>query len=208
MNFKFLTTVLTGLLLLASCFINSANAGIITHGYLTTDDTTNFITDTETGRRYTRFDAFSLTASQTIAAIGLGGAFEGWSIATSAIADDFYAAVLGIEASVCEGVVTHGSNCGEISGWVEGDFGVSFQTGYDIFAFINTDTSVPVGNGQIDSRGAIKDYASNMSIERLDNDPTRNYLLYIDAKVPEPSTLAIFALGMIGLASRRLKKQS
>jgi hypothetical protein len=28
------------------------------------------------------------------------------------------------------------------------------------------------------------------------------------AKVPEPSTLAIFALGMIGLASRRFKKQS
>ncbi|PKH89562.1 hypothetical protein CXF79_00060 [Colwellia sp. Bg11-28] len=30
----------------------------------------------------------------------------------------------------------------------------------------------------------------------------------VRAKVPEPSTLAIFALGMIGLASRRLKKQS
>jgi hypothetical protein len=30
----------------------------------------------------------------------------------------------------------------------------------------------------------------------------------ISAAVPEPSTLAIFALGMIGLASRRFKKQS
>jgi hypothetical protein len=30
----------------------------------------------------------------------------------------------------------------------------------------------------------------------------------ITASVPEPSTLAIFALGMIGLASRRFKKQS
>ena len=29
-----------------------------------------------------------------------------------------------------------------------------------------------------------------------------------DSEVPEPSTLAIFALGMIGLASRRFKKQS
>ncbi|WP_310649977.1 PEP-CTERM sorting domain-containing protein [Colwellia sp. MB02u-14] len=29
---------------------------------------------------------------------------------------------------------------------------------------------------------------------------------YLD--VPEPSTLAIFALGMIGLVSRRFKKQS
>ena len=32
--------------------------------------------------------------------------------------------------------------------------------------------------------------------------------LYRATEVPEPSTLAIFALGMIGLASRRFKKQS
>jgi hypothetical protein len=32
--------------------------------------------------------------------------------------------------------------------------------------------------------------------------------LYRTVDVPEPSTLAIFALGMIGLASRRFKKQS
>jgi len=31
---------------------------------------------------------------------------------------------------------------------------------------------------------------------------------FFGTKVPEPSTLAIFALGMIGLASRRFKKQS
>jgi hypothetical protein len=29
-----------------------------------------------------------------------------------------------------------------------------------------------------------------------------------NSEVPEPSTLAIFALGIIGLASRRFKKQS
>lgn len=34
-----------------------------------------------------------------------------------------------------------------------------------------------------------------------------NHLLVKNVKVPEPSTLAIFALGMIGLASRRFKKQ-
>ncbi|WP_259369083.1 PEP-CTERM sorting domain-containing protein [Colwellia sp. MB3u-55] len=35
-----------------------------------------------------------------------------------------------------------------------------------------------------------------------------NTWLVKKAEVPEPSTLAIFALGMIGLASRRFKKQS
>jgi hypothetical protein len=33
-------------------------------------------------------------------------------------------------------------------------------------------------------------------------------IVEIRTEVPEPSTLAIFALGMMGLASRRLKKQS
>jgi len=39
------------------------------------------------------------------------------------------------------------------------------------------------------------------------NSPTGS-LLVRNIQVPEPSTLAIFALGMIGLASRRFKKQS
>ena len=36
----------------------------------------------------------------------------------------------------------------------------------------------------------------------------RNFAYNSSTEVPEPSTLAIFALGMIGLASRRFKKQS
>ena len=43
----------------------------------------------------------------------------------------------------------------------------------------------------------------------LTEDDRLGFVLYNDAvNVPEPSTLAIFALGMIGLASRRFKKQS
>ena len=37
---------------------------------------------------------------------------------------------------------------------------------------------------------------------------TMSNLNYVAYNVPEPSTLAIFALGIMGLASRRLKKQS
>jgi len=35
----------------------------------------------------------------------------------------------------------------------------------------------------------------------------QGFQLYRAISVPEPTTLAIFALGMIGLASRRIKKQ-
>jgi len=38
--------------------------------------------------------------------------------------------------------------------------------------------------------------------------PHQHHLFVRSVNVPEPSTLAIFALGMIGLASRRFKKQS
>ncbi|MFT5297631.1 MAG: hypothetical protein ACI9YH_003667 [Colwellia sp.] len=44
--------------------------------------------------------------------------------------------------------------------------------------------------------------------DKLDNTLLNTFLVMESVQVPEPSTLAIFALGMIGLASRRFKKQS
>ena len=78
-------------------------ATLITHGYLTTNDTTNYITDTVTNRMYSRFDAFNLSYPDTEAAIaaGSGHSFEGWSIATASVADDFYAAALGVSTVQC-----------------------------------------------------------------------------------------------------------
>lgn len=49
---------------------------------------------------------------------------------------------------------------------------------------------------------------NNKSEGELYSLPTLGYAPKQQTPVPEPSTLAIFALGMIGLASRRFKKQS
>jgi hypothetical protein len=55
---------------------------------------------------------------------------------------------------------------------------------------------------------------SRINLLSLDQDPTTldtisfESVTAISNDIPEPSTLAIFALGMIGLASRRFKKQS
>ena len=46
-------------------------------------------------------------------------------------------------------------------------------------------------------------YLNNSQLVRYTNDPIGSR-----TAVPEPSTLAIFALGLMGLASRRFKKQS
>jgi hypothetical protein len=41
--------------------VSSAHAAIVTYGNLTSDDATDFITDTVTGRQYSRFDTFNLS---------------------------------------------------------------------------------------------------------------------------------------------------
>ena len=52
-------------------------------------------------------------------------------------------------------------------------------------------------------------YTSSSFDPLVDNNANfRTYVKFEVSSVPEPSTLAIFALGLIGLASRRFKKQS
>jgi len=64
-------------------------------------------------------------------------------------------------------------------------------------------------SGHIDRIGGKYYYTSNTTISGSLSNPTYGVALVRNvAEVPEPSTLAIFALGMMGLASRRFKKQS
>ena len=70
-------------------FTGAAQGATVTYGNLTSNDATDFITDTVTGRQYTRFDAFNLSYADTLTAVGPGGAYDGWSIADSMISDQF-----------------------------------------------------------------------------------------------------------------------
>jgi hypothetical protein len=75
-------------------------------------------------------------------------------------------------------------------------FGKEKMKGNDVFDF---ETAYSL-SGSIDIKGS-GDFSAGLShLSIWARDPL--------ATVPEPSTLAIFALGMIGLASRRFKKQS
>ncbi|NOX08507.1 MAG: hypothetical protein GXP22_03290 [Gammaproteobacteria bacterium] len=82
-----------------------------------TDDITNFITDTATGREYLRFDAFDLSYADTVIATSAGGVYENWSIATSKISDDFIDAALGVATSPCTGAVAYNTTCGTVAGY-------------------------------------------------------------------------------------------
>ena len=205
-------SLLAGFLLLVCA--SSVSAAIVTYGTLTTDDTTNFITDTTTDRMYTRFDSFDFTFTETLAAIASGGTFDGWSIATSSIADDFYSAALG-GTSTCTGNVTYAATCGTIAGWVDGGFGASYLTSSDYFAYLN-DGSVrlkEIGLGRIANNGVIYDYEywnsiPNLDTYTLDRTISINILLYKDAAttVPEAATLFLFAFGLLGIFGKARRK--
>lgn len=85
------------------------------------------------------------------------------------------------------------TNKGEIAiGWV------ADPTGGLSYAFFTSDGDI---------RAGVSDTPSRLG-PFLNNDTRYRSTLLVRSAVPEPSTLAIFALGMIGLASRRFTEKS
>ena len=200
-------SLLAGFLVLG--FSISTNAAVVTHGDLTTDDSTNYITDINTGRQYTRFDAFDFTYTETLAAIasGSGSEWEGWSIASAAVSDDFIASALGVTNTPCDNA-NISTLCGYIQGWSDGDFGASFDTFTDHWVYIS-DTSGFAGLAAIRNDDVVVDHHSWNTLTYPDNFGGNadhiNYLLYRNITVPESTSLYLLAFGLLGLfgAARR-----
>jgi len=220
MKFKSLNAVLAGLVLSASCLVNVANAGIITIGDLSSDSDGHTIVDNVSGREYLRFDEFHLSYADTLASVLSGGIYEDYKIADSTIMDDFTNKLFGVNNNSCS---TNGSVqtfCGTLIGWQDGVFGSSYNANHDLFGYLNTSgSSNVVSYMQIDynAQGSNVIDIPNWTTVALDQHNLAsghpiNLVLYKDSSnstsVPEPSTLAIFALGIMGLASRRFKKKS
>lgn len=197
----------------------SAHTAIVTHGNLVTDDTTNYIADTVSGRQYLRFDTFDLTYADTVAATSAGGVYADWTIATSQVADDFYASALGLGSTPCSGATSYAISCGVISDWADDDFGVSYFSYEDIFWYISTNITpgredLPIGLGRITLDGTIQDLddytwrhydidSYNLSVAPM------NALLYRDVSaIPVPAAVWLFGTGLIGLTGLARRKKA
>ena len=117
------------------------------------------------------------------------------------------------------GVSTHdvtGSNTYNISDWAGLQYG-TMMTGFSVTtaeAMIHTPTSAGPYVAASNLTSSYNTMIWGFDLNMISNQAQRTQVLgdsleYLNpVDVPEPSTLAIFALGVIGLASHRFKKQS
>jgi len=221
MNIKMLKLALVGLILSVSGF---ANAGLITIGSLSSNDdgSTQIINDSLNEREWLRWDVLAdLNYTQTLAAT-TSGAYSDWTIATENDAIMFMTALTGLTKTFATPTSFTDYNT-DYSGTsysseqltsLVGDSYFRGNTQSNVAWFHHTDdlTNPPTSSPYIwlnstnsmhlnsCSTSCDSDYASNSS-------SSIPWLMYKTTEVPEPSTLAIFALGIMGLASRRFKKQ-
>jgi len=213
MKFKFLNIILAGFILSASCLVNISNAGLIT------DTDNNSFIDETTGLEWMDFGVNNSHTFDQVKGL-LSTTYAGWTLATqtevltlwhNAFADD--ATTISISDSGARYAdyrvfttvgrlaykdiyVKMGDRKYDMLGWFEDDTGSLSYTYYNV-------SGIPTLNTLVYGRGI------NYDAER-DKSGSANSTMLVRTSlesVPEPSTLAIFALGILGLVSRRLKKQ-
>lgn len=207
MNNKMLKAAFAGLVLSVSVF---ANAGIIS-GTEYTDD--GKLVDLQDLEWLTWDETYGI--SRTSIEAGYNGLLaQGWRYATTDELGTLFASLWG-------GVNGWNSANYDGSQWLWENFdNPDFLSGNVLSRFGDLHVGATT-NYNAHWRAASTDYinesgwfSSNYgaSFNFLDtlvkHETNASSVLVRDVDVPEPSTLAIFALGMIGLASRRFKKQS
>lgn len=198
------------LAIVALFFSINSNAVIITHGNLTSDDSTTIIQDVITGREYLRFDTFHLSYTDTLAEVSVGGIYEGWTIANEAISDKFMSALLGGAALTCGTSSYVFSVCGNVTSWIDGDFGSSKDNLYDGFTYTIDNNPNIIGQvliGPSQRVGKHIAFSSTAPLEDINFYSNLNFLLTRDTSVvSEPSIIFLLGSGLalIGLVRRKL----
>jgi hypothetical protein len=215
MKFKLLKVILAGLVLSTSCFINVANAGLIAldstrlignQGY---GGSLSMHFEVLTAINVTELGAYDSNQDGFTSQIAVGIYNRDTNTMVTEIATFLgtsdpltgYSRFFDITDVVLDvgnyAIVARGFNSNDKNGNAGSDGPApTIDNGSGLIQF--------VGGGYYGG-SSINDF--NLT---ADGGPANRYDAgtFMYTKVPEPSTLAIFALGMIGLASRRYKKKS
>lgn len=180
MKLKFLNTALTGLIFSISCLVNSANAGLITG------------TDIEIEAKSVSYIEFVLTDVGEINwdLTGLPDGNEKYANET------YHYALFEGSFGAFGNILQHDTSVGLIK-----ELDETYSAGTYTFAvglYTMTEDEARTGVATTPYK-----YTQLYNFS-LSGDTLVSY--QYTAAIPEPTTLAIFALGLIGLASRRFKK--
>ena len=200
-----------------------ASASVITTGTLEYDNVSNVITDNVSGETYLGWDMVKdLDYAQTVAITTGTGLYNDWHIASQTEAYSFYNAATGAGVSDVVGDQIHSDDIGV---YVDGErFGGSSAPLQD-YAWFLSDGLLPAGNLQLYSRYTdlslteifctldCTDYNSingNIAGDSQSSGYNIGWLLVGGSTtvVPEPSIIALFALGLVGIGFARRKRQS
>lgn len=218
MKFKSINRLLIGLVLSLSCLVSSAQAGLITIGALTSnnDGSTTVINDTLNNLEWMRWNE---SANFNYAEALLQNT-SGWTIAGANQVNLFLDALYnGISHGCSDNLedflfcADSGSFSSEEYTALLGDSSTRGTSSIDAAWFYDDEiTDGEAGFLNLSSGTSNQKYNTYGSIakteeHRLLSNETVGWLMYRTTSVPEPTTLAIFALGIIALASRRFKKQ-
>ncbi len=223
MKYKFLNKVVITSVFIFGCVINSANAGLITIGALSSNDdgSTDVITDSLNNLEWLRWDQLKgKSHTELLVETAATGAYSGWSIAGVAEANWFLKALyddadLG-DCSLNEGhqfCAQNGSFSSEEYTSLLGDSYTVGASSTDAAWFYDDEISDgKAGYLLLDSSSFSQKFnefgliAQTETNALFTGDNSTGWLMYRTTAVPEPRTLAIFALGVLGLSFRRFKK--
>ncbi|MCJ8318134.1 MAG: PEP-CTERM sorting domain-containing protein [Colwellia sp.] len=229
MKFKFFNSVFSSLLLSATCLVNVAYAGIIPYGLQTDISTSTVVNDWGWSECFVTSGSSTTLISNVLSgcsgdSLMMAVRFTGSDQFEILGASSFATATQWINSQVGSVGLNNWDNG---LNWYFNDKSWGFTTGNNIWQQ-SADTHINQNWAGLESRegnNGISYHASGTGASHSLNGgwgynddgnwkslyPSgieRVWLTTNATDVPEPSTLAIFALGMIGLASSRFKKQS
>lgn len=228
MGLKRITSRLAGILLMFIWVGNVANAGVIPFGGLTKDDSIPFsnIVDASGFEWLNLSRTLNFNYTQTSSKINdINDEFYGFRFAT---ATDYKRLLIEADCSFANGCTKGAISGDQPAPWKDAGLNVTPQlrayfdgvheigishTGTSDYSLLNDAGVAITNNYTLSRRGDINALAYPSG---YDENLFSQFLLISTAPatpltttaVPEPSTLAIFVLGMMGLASRRFKKLS